>query len=149
MSKICPVCGLPIPQDSASCPSCGFKLPDRTQSFAPINLEAAGNTAPRALLADASLDVVRGEQVGKQFHLAGRKVEVGRSPQCEIFLNDMTVSRNHAFITYDASGYTIHDNDSYNGVWVNNANVRDAVLKDGDIIQISSFCLMFRTQTVM
>lgn len=144
MSKTCPVCGLAIPDGSAACPSCGFKLPDRTQSFAPINLDATVNTAARALLDDAMLKVVRGEQVGRQFNLNGRRVEVGRSPQCDVFLNDMTVSRNHAFITYDASGYTIHDNGSYNGVWVNNANVRDAVLKDGDIIQIGSFCLVFQ-----
>ncbi len=146
MSKSCPVCGLMIPDGSAACPSCGFKLPDRTQSFAPINLESTANTAPQALLEDAMLNVVRGAQVGKQFPLAGRKVEVGRSPKCDIFLNDMTVSRNHAFITYDAAGYTIHDNGSYNGVWVNNENVRDAVLEDGDIIQIGSFCLMFQAR---
>lgn len=144
MTKMCPVCNQAIPDTAASCPACGFKLPDRTQSFAPISLDPTPNMASPALLDDASLSVVRGEQIGKTFHLNGSRVSVGRSPKCDIFLNDMTVSRDHAFLSYDASGYSIHDNDSYNGVWVNNINVRDAHLQDGDIIQIGSFCLLFQ-----
>jgi pSer/pThr/pTyr-binding forkhead associated (FHA) protein len=68
---------------------------------------------------------------------------VGRSPQCDIFLNDMTVSREHATIRPEAGEFVIKDSNSFNGIWINNQNVEEAVLEEGDIVQIGAFCLLF------
>ena len=81
--------------------------------------------------------------------LAADRLTVGRSPQCDIFLNDMTVSRMHATIERTPAGFRISDADSFNGLWVNNLNVKDADLRDGDIVQIGTFCLMYLATPTM
>lgn len=87
------------------------------------------------------LTVVRGPQTGVAFVLEPRVLVVGRDPQCDIFLNDMTVSRDHARIEPVGNAFQIIDDDSFNGVWINNENVHTALLHDGDFIQIGAFAL--------
>lgn len=102
-----------------------------------------------ALLSEATLKIVKGPQIGSSFRLAADRLTVGRSPQCDIFLNDMTVSRMHATIERTPAGFRISDADSFNGLWVNNLNVKDADLRDGDIVQIGTFCLMYLATPTM
>ena len=61
----------------------------------------------------------------------------------------MTVSRMHATIERTPTGFRISDADSFNGLWVNNLNVKDADLRDGDIVQIGTFCLMYLATPTM
>ena len=98
MSTVCPVCSNPIEQDASFCPHCGFKLLGSTQQFKPVLLadETIEPEVPQTQ--QAELRVVRGPQTGVAFQLGDRGLTVGRSPQCDIFLNDMTVSRMHATI---------------------------------------------------
>ena len=90
-----------------------------------------------------------GVQVGNVFRLSSDAITIGRSPQCDIFLNDMTVSRMHATLKRIPSGYEIVDADSFNGLWVNNLNVKEAALKDGDVVQIGTFCLVYQSMPSM
>ena len=78
------------------------------------------------------------------FELGDAPLSIGRSPRCDIFLNDMTVSREHASIERCVDGYQITDAHSYNGVWIDNTSIESVVLNDGDIIQIGVFCLLYR-----
>ena len=71
---------------------------------------------------------------------------IGRSPQCDIFLNDMTVSRMHAVIEKEGSSFIIRDQNSYNGLWVNDLSVESKTLRDGDQIQVGSFTLEYQEQ---
>ena len=71
---------------------------------------------------------------------------VGRSPQCDLFLNDMTVSREHASVEPADGGYVIRDANSFNGVWVNNESVETRRLVSGDVIQIGAFCLVYKEE---
>ena len=151
MSITCPVCGAALAADAGSCPACGFKLQGSTQSFKPITLEgevAAPAPAPEAAPAPAraSLRVVRGPQTGVVFDLGSEALSVGRNPQCGLFLNDMTVSREHAEFVPDADGWVIKDCNSFNGVWVNNKSVSSHKLSSGDIIQIGAFCLQYQAE---
>ncbi len=144
--QTCPVCGAPVAAEASACDACGFKLLGKTQAFKPLNMQAQATNAATAnanLLSEATLKIVRGPQVGASFRLAADRLTVGRSPQCDIFLNDMTVSRMHATIERTPSGFKIIDADSYNGLWVNNLNVRDADLRDGDVVQIGTFVLAY------
>ena len=77
------------------------------------------------------------------YALGSEPVTIGRSPQCAIFLNDMTVSRMHATIEPEDGCYVIRDANSFNGVWVNNENVEARTLRPGDFIQIGTFCLQY------
>ena len=146
MERICPVCNSTIDSGDSRCPSCGFQLMGGTEEFQPITLD--GDIAARRPQAQktariASLVVVSGPQTGMAYRLDDKELSVGRSPQCDIFLNDMTVSRSHAAIIPTEGGFTIRDSQSFNGTWINNESVDEALLADGDIIQIGAFCLKF------
>lgn len=145
MSENCPICSKPLPADAVVCPSCGFKLLGATQRFTPLAFdgENMANTAPKPP-ANAILRVIRGPQIETVFKLGQHEARIGRSPRCDIFLNDMTVSREHASIVPEGEGFRISDANSYNGVWVNNESVESAVLATGDIIQIGVFCLLYQ-----
>ena len=144
MRDVCPVCGNAVAEGASACPSCGFKLLGATQKFEPVSLThddcGCASNAGKA----SSLRVVRGPQKDAIFKLGDAVMTVGRSPQCDIFLNDMTVSRTHAVVTPSDGGHIISDERSFNGVWVNNENVESRVLEEGDIIQIGVFCLVYQ-----
>lgn len=142
MSERCPVCSHEISPNDTACPTCGFKLLGATQAFSPVTLGDEVDVVER-MPAQARLNVVRGPQVGISFALTGEPVTVGRSPQCTIFLNDMTVSRMHATIEQENGCYVIRDANSFNGVWVNNDSVEARALRPGDFIQIGTFCMQY------
>ena len=126
------------------CPTCGFKLLGATQAMQPLVMsETPAATVEESAPARATLNVVRGPQVGISFVLTGEPVTIGRSPQCTIFLNDMTVSRMHATIEQENGCYVIRDANSFNGVWVNNDSVEARALRPGDFIQIGTFCMQY------
>lgn len=143
MSEVCPVCSHEVAPGAAVCPTCGFKLIGATQAFSPVTLDANPGAPVDAAPTTASLNVVRGPQVGIAYTLGPDAMTIGRSPQCSIFLNDMTVSRMHATIEPEAGCYVIRDANSFNGVWVNNENVEARALRPGDYVQIGTFCLQY------
>jgi pSer/pThr/pTyr-binding forkhead associated (FHA) protein len=86
-----------------------------------------------------------GGRSGETFALAGDRLTVGRSPECDVFLDDVTVSRQHAIITRSDGGFTIDDEGSLNGTYVNRRRVETATLEDGDEVQIGKYRLTFLT----
>ena len=144
MSTVCPVCSNPIDPDASACPHCGFKLLGSTQQFKPVLLGDEPIAEEAKLVQEATLRVVRGPQTGVAFQLGDKKLVVGRSPQCDLFLNDMTVSREHATIEPADGGYVIRDENSFNGVWVSNDSIDEHRLASGDIIQIGAFLLLYQ-----
>lgn len=140
MTKTCPICLFEMDGSAGACPQCGFKFLGSTQEFKPIVFETEKKDRDSA---PAVLKVVRGPQVGAIYKLDSDSVSLGRNPQCDIFLNDMTVSRTHAEIYREGDTFVIKDVDSFNGVWVNNQNVELKTLKSGDFIQIGKFAFVF------
>lgn len=146
MNETCPVCGNELAPDAAACPACGFKVLGTTQKFQPLDMHGSASPKPSIEDREAVLRVVRGPQTGMAFRLSGDRLTVGRSPQCDVFLNDMTVSRSHATIERAGEGFVITDDNSFNGVWVNNENKEAHELKAGDIVQIGAFCLVYQDE---
>lgn len=145
MNGTCPVCNSPIKPEDNACNICGFKLIGSTQSFKPISLSGEEVPSPTEKTTTAAeLRVVRGSQIGMIYSLDGDSFSIGRNPECDIFLNDMTVSRLHANITRKKSVFQIDDANSFNGVWINNESIESALLNEGDIIQIGVFCLVYQ-----
>jgi pSer/pThr/pTyr-binding forkhead associated (FHA) protein len=68
---------------------------------------------------------------------------IGRSPQSDLFLDDVTVSRHHARVIRDANGYLVEDLNSLNGTYVNRKRIERDRLSDGDELQIGKFKLAF------
>lgn len=144
MSERCPVCNNELDEGVSACPYCGFKLLGSTQRFTPVAIGGEAFAPAEKSVQEAVLRVVRGPQTGVAFRLGNTALSVGRSPQCDVFLNDMTVSREHAVIEPKEGGYVIRDVNSFNGVWVNNENVDVRKLVANDIIQIGAFCLLYQ-----
>lgn len=70
---------------------------------------------------------------------------IGRSRECDIFLEDLTVSRHHATIKEVASGqYELVDNHSATGTFVNGKPIMHSVLHEGDLLQIGNTTFTFR-----
>ncbi|MBP3866703.1 MAG: FHA domain-containing protein [Eggerthellaceae bacterium] len=144
MANTCPICSNEIPENASVCPSCGYRVMGSTQSFTPVSI---GNDSLKGINGDAQrfeMRVVRGPQTGIDIELRQGELSVGRDPKCDIFLNDMTVSREHAVIEVKADSCIIRDQNSFNGVWVNDRMVETCLLKSGDLLQIGAFCLLFR-----
>lgn len=151
MNTVCPVCTSEIDERFTTCPVCGFKLKGSTQQFQPVAVDETPEPSQPSLndLPEIeykkqvllNLKVIRGPQTGISIPVEQREYRIGRDPQCDIFLNDMTVSRIHASIVPDGDDFKIIDNKSFNGVWINNRNVTESILRRDDIIQIGTFCL--------
>jgi len=106
--------------------------PDSTEIF---RMPSADATVPDLMAqqkpAHPVLTIVKGPQTGQTFELNLPQISLGRDPKSSVFLNDMTVSRNHATIDLSnlALGYaTIEDLDSLNGTWVDGAIINKATV---------------------
>jgi len=140
----CPHCAQPIAPDERVCPSCGFDTLESTASFPAVEaahaLEEGGVEIP---VEGPVLIVNKGPQVGEPFFIDRAVLSMGRDPESDVFLNDMTVSRNHAVIRREGERVSIEDAGSLNGTYVNDACIDAAVLHDGDTVQIGTFRMVF------
>jgi pSer/pThr/pTyr-binding forkhead associated (FHA) protein len=68
---------------------------------------------------------------------------IGRSPECDVFLDDVTVSRRHAELVRAGDVFSIRDLGSLNGTYVNRKRIEAADLTDGDEVQIGKYRLTF------
>ena len=91
----------------------------------------------------AMLVIHRGPAQGSRFLLDTDVVSIGRSPESDVFLDDVTVSRKHAQILRTNSEFSISDSHSLNGTYVNSISVTNQVLRMGDEIQIGKFHALF------
>jgi len=146
----CQECGFQNPESANYCSRCGALLVkdapgEATQTFTPD--EADGS--PDAVLEDLGVKgpalVVRsgGGRAGETFGAEAAETTIGRSPECGIFLDDVTVSRKHAVLTNANGTFRIEDQGSLNGTFVNRRRVEAAELEDGDELQIGKYRLTF------
>ena len=91
----------------------------------------------------AELTIVRGPSTGERFILDIPEVTIGRDPNCEVFLNDRTVSRRHAHLSIQGGRAIIEDLGSLNGTWVDAAIISSSELFNGSTIQIGTFKMIF------
>jgi pSer/pThr/pTyr-binding forkhead associated (FHA) protein len=89
------------------------------------------------------LIVRAGAQAGARFSLDETSTKLGRHPDSEISLDDITVSRRHAEIERTADGYVASDAGSLNGTYVNQERIDRMLLRHGDELQIGKFRLVF------
>ena len=68
---------------------------------------------------------------------------IGRSPECDVFLDDVTVSRRHAELLQSSERFTIRDLGSLNGTFVNRHRVESIDLHDDDEVQVGKYRLTF------
>ena len=86
-----------------------------------------------------------GSNVGTRYTLGDRPVVIGRDDDCDIRINDDSVSRRHACVQPGADGYDVVDLQSTNGTYVNDARILHPALKDGDYLRIGNGIFRFLT----
>lgn len=91
----------------------------------------------------AMVVIHRGPAKGARFLIDQEEVTIGRSTQSPIFLDDVTVSRQHAVIQGRGGVFTLRDLGSLNGTYLNNQSVSESRLATGDEIQIGKFHMLF------
>jgi hypothetical protein len=144
----CQECGFQNPESANYCSRCGALLnkgeapAETTQTFSPgdvvdLEHEDFGLEGP-ALVVRAG-----GGRAGESFRPAGERTRIGRSPDCEIFLDDVTVSRNHAVLVERGGKYWVEDEGSLNGTFVNRKRIDSALLDEGDELQIGKYRMTF------
>jgi pSer/pThr/pTyr-binding forkhead associated (FHA) protein len=166
----CTACGKQNPDDARFCSQCGTRLVVPDADAAPSSGEPAAestetitfgvsreqsDTSDRQLSpvdaaavdalppGHALLVVQRGPGAGSRFLLDTDTVHAGRHPDSEIFLDDVTVSRRHAEFKRDGERFTVSDDGSLNGTYVNRDRIDRVQLNDGDEVQIGKYRLVF------
>jgi pSer/pThr/pTyr-binding forkhead associated (FHA) protein len=91
----------------------------------------------------SGLVIIKGPNIGDKFLINKPKLTIGRNLESDIFLDDVTVSRKHAVIKRSGNDFLIKDSESLNGSYVNGEIVDNAVLKNGDRIQIGKYIFLF------
>jgi ribosomal protein L40E len=145
----CPECGFQNPEAANYCSKCGTLLVreesgEATMALTPDQLDENGGDVAAAGISGPAL-VVRsgGGRAGETFHLDREQTTVGRSPDCDIFLDDVTVSRKHAVVKRAEGKLTIEDLGSLNGTFLNRRRIESGDLADGDELQIGKYKLTF------
>lgn len=91
----------------------------------------------------SGLVIIKGPNIGDKFLINKSKFTIGRNPESDIFLDDITVSRKHAVLKKVGKDFRIKDSGSLNGSYINGEIVENAALKDGDRIQIGKYIFLF------
>ena len=91
----------------------------------------------------AMILIARGANKGSRFLITSEGVVIGRSSDCSIFLDDVTVSRTHAKISKQGKRFVLNDEGSLNGTYINNISITEHELVSGDEFQVGKFHLLF------
>jgi hypothetical protein len=149
----CPECGFVNAEGANYCQKCGAFLgepaePGSGDTTEVYQLDESGEL--RAVdLEDVTHEgatlVIRagGGRAGEAFNITGERMTIGRSPEAEVFLDDVTVSRNHALLVRRRDGLYIDDLGSLNGTYVNRHRIESHRLQNGDELQIGKYKLTY------
>jgi hypothetical protein len=150
----CPECGFVNPEGANYCQKCGALLehdPGGEPSTATYRIGETGDFIPvdiSEVATHAAALVIRagGGRAGESFAVDGERMTIGRRPDSAVFLDDITVSRDHALLVRRGSDWYIDDCGSLNGTYVNRERIDSRRLMDGDELQIGKYKLTFRAR---
>ncbi|MCS4484346.1 FHA domain-containing protein [Gleimia sp. 6138-11-ORH1] len=134
---------LPDPSETSIFGALGTGI-EADDTFVTPALSAHDRAAVEALPAGSALLIVqRGPNSGARFLLDEDQIVAGRSPQADIFLDDVTVSRKHCEFKVHENGFLVRDLGSLNGTYVNRERSEVTVLQAGDEVQIGKYRLTY------
>jgi len=154
MARHCTECGFVNTEGANYCQRCGafqgasahkpsqattatYVIDDKTGELRPVDVdEVAGGGGALVIRAG-------GGRVGQSFPMRGDRMVIGRSPDAEIFLDDVTVSRDHAVLVRRSGGWYLDDSGSLNGTYVNRKRIDSHRLEDADELQVGKYKLTF------
>jgi pSer/pThr/pTyr-binding forkhead associated (FHA) protein len=154
VARHCPECGFSNADGANYCQRCGHFIgqPEPAEaaesSTATYRIDETGELVPveiEDVVRQGAALVVRagGGRVGESFPLDGERMTIGRRPDSDVFLDDVTVSRDHALIVRRGGEYHLDDLGSLNGTYVNRRRIESHHLADGDELQVGKYKLTF------
>ncbi len=155
MALHCTECGFVNDEASNYCARCGALLPRSEAAGEPVTatyrIDDSGELVPVEIgdvAAQGPALVIRagGGRVGESFPVAGERMSIGRRPDSEVFLDDVTVSRDHALLIRRADQWYLDDCGSLNGTYVNRSRIESQRLEEGDELQIGKYKLTFHAR---
>jgi hypothetical protein len=150
----CPECGFANAEGANYCQKCGAFMPDNVEKDGDTTevyqVGETGELKPMDLeevTGEGATLVIRsgGGRSGEAFPVEGERMTIGRSPEAEVFLDDVTVSRNHALLVRRRDGLYIDDLGSLNGTYVNRRRIESHRLQNGDELQVGKYKLTYLT----
>ncbi len=159
MALHCTECGFVNGEGANYCQRCGALL-ERTETppgigsdpvTATYRIDETGELIPVEMgqgTAHGPALVIRagGGRVGESFPLDGERMSIGRRPDSEVFLDDVTVSRDHALLIARGGDWYLDDCGSLNGTYVNRARIESHRLEEGDEVQVGKYKLTFHAR---
>ena len=149
----CPECGFVNAEGANYCQKCGAflgeadagKPGDTTEVY---QVDESGDLKAvdlEEVTHEGATLVIRsgGGRSGEAFNVTSERMTIGRSPEAEIFLDDVTVSRNHALLVARRDGLYIDDLGSLNGTYVNRRRIESHRLQNGDELQVGKYKLTY------
>jgi hypothetical protein len=148
----CPECGFANAEGANYCQKCGAFLAEsekregdttevyqvgETGTLKPMDLEEVTGEGATLVIRSG------GGRSGEAFPVGGERMTIGRSPEAEVFLDDVTVSRNHALLVRRRDGLYIDDLGSLNGTYVNRRRIESHRLQNGDELQVGKYKLTY------
>jgi hypothetical protein len=152
VAQHCPECGFANDDGANYCQRCGAFLARSeagtgatTATFRVSETGEFEEVSLQEVAARGATLVIRagGGRAGETFPLDGDRMTVGRRPDSDVFLDDVTVSRDHAVIVRRGSDYYLDDCGSLNGTYVNRHRIESHRLSDGDELQVGKYKLAF------
>jgi len=138
-SNFCSSCGQPLDHASAEPSTITIKL-DQIPGEDEVELRLDQVEGTAVLVA------TRGPNAGSEFAIRTDRTTIGRHPESDIFLDDVTVSRRHVEVEREGDRYTVQDVGSLNGTYLNRKLIEGPTpLANGDEIQVGLFKLVFVT----
>ena len=161
MALHCPDCGFLNVEGANYCQKCGAYIgasEHQTAGGEPVTATYRVGETGELIAVDLD-DVVASEgaalvirsgggRVGESFPLPGgapegSRLTIGRRPESDVFLDDVTVSRDHALLVHRADGWHLDDLGSLNGTYINRERIESRKLADGDELQVGKYKLTF------
>ncbi|HEV2812254.1 MAG TPA: FHA domain-containing protein [Solirubrobacteraceae bacterium] len=155
MAVHCPECGFLNGEGANYCQKCGAYLAPATEvkpgaepTTATYRVGETGELIPvdvEAIAEKGAALVIRsgGGRVGESFPLERDRMTIGRRPDSDVFLDDVTVSRDHALLVRRNGDFYLDDLGSLNGTYVNRRRIESHRLADGDELQVGKYKLTF------
>lgn len=155
MALHCTECGFVNDEGANYCQRCGALLERAEGTGEPVTatyrIDEAGELVPVELdevTANGPALVIRvgGGRVGESFAVDRERMSIGRRPDAEVFLDDVTVSRDHALLIRRGEQWYLDDCGSLNGTYVNRSRIESQRLDEGDEVQIGKYKLTFHAR---
>jgi pSer/pThr/pTyr-binding forkhead associated (FHA) protein len=119
--------------------------PTDEQDITHLGDEAKAKELPEDIM--VILRVIEGQEVGKGYPVPKVPVTLGRDALCDISITDTRMSRQHSMLFYYSPNFYLKDLGSTNGTFVNDKRIKQATIKNEDIIKVGSTKMEFIVST--